>query len=319
MSKMVTRRTKERLKGLLSPLFVGVFFILLIFSYFSKGFKKNEPLNSPSVASNVSSKSREYSTLSLEATVKDALAGTQGSYGIVVKSLKTPEVYFLNEHKSFNAASLYKLWVMAESFKQIQDGDLKEDEVLSEDVSVLNNAFNLSEGEAELTEGKITLSVSDALNQMITISHNYAALLLTERIKLSSINSFLSKNGFFEVLVGTGDQNPTTTASDIALFLEKLYKGELANQENTNKMLDLLKRQQLNNKLPRFLPEGLVIAHKTGEIASFTHDSGIVFTQKGDYIIVVLSDTDMPSAAEDRISQISKNVYEYFTKGGEDK
>ena len=79
-------------------------------------------------------------------------------------------------------------------------------------------------------------------------------------------------------------------------------------------MLDLLKKQKLNNKLPANLPEGVEIAHKTGEIGYFTHDAGIVYTSKGDYIIVVLSQSDMPSAAEDRIASISKNVYDYFQK-----
>lgn len=307
---MITRKIKKRLKRLLGLALVSVLFALFAFSYFSKTFKKTISNNPQAVP-----KSATQPTTSLEASVKEALIGTKGAYAVVVKSLKTPEVYFLNEHKSFEAGSLYKLWIMAESFEQIQNGSLKEDEILSEEVATLNNKFNISDEAAELTEGMVTLSVSDAINQMITISHNYAAMLLTRRIKLSTVDGFLQKNGFSESKVGINTDSPTTTAADIALFLEKLYKGGLANQENTNRMLNLLKSQTLNNKLPKLLPTDLVIAHKTGEIASFSHDSGIVFTPKGDYIIVVLSDTDMPSGAEERISQISKNVYEYFTEG----
>lgn len=85
--------------------------------------------------------------------------------------------------------------------------------------------------------------------------------------------------------MGINGENPTTTSFDIALFFEKLYKGELANEENTQKMLDLLKKQELNNKLSKYLPEEIDVAHKTGEIGWFSHDAGIVYTNYGDYSI----------------------------------
>lgn len=77
-------------------------------------------------------------------------------------------------------------------------------------------------------------------------------------------------------------------------------------------MLTLLKNQKLNNKLPKHLPTKTVIAHKTGEIDLFTHDAGIVFSPHGDYIIVVMSETEFPPAADARIANISKSVFEYF-------
>lgn len=248
----------------------------------------------------------------LDPAIRSALDGTKGSYGIAIKNLKSNEKYYANEHKSYEAGSLYKLWVMAVAFKQIQEGILSEDEVLSDDVDSLNKAFNIDPSQAELTEGIITLSVHDALNQMITISHNYAALLLSKKIKLSSVAVFLKDFGFNESSIGTNNGAPASTPNDIALFFEKLYKNQLANEQYTKEMIDLLKNQQLNNKLPKYLPQDIDIAHKTGEINSVSHDAGIVYTPKGDYIIAVLSDTDIPSAAEDRIAAVSKAVYTYF-------
>ena len=76
----------------------------------------------------------------------------------------------------------------------------------------------------------------------------------------------------------------------------------------------MLKDQRLNRKLPADLPSNTVIAHKTGELGMFSHDAGIIYTPKGDYIIVVLSKSDTPAAAEKRIADISKAVYDYFLK-----
>ncbi len=274
---------------------------LLALYFVSNQFKKPQ-VNNP----------KPQQQTSLKATVESALAGAQGTYGIVIKNLKTGESYNLNEHQEFEPGSLYKIWIMATAFGQIQSGLLKPDEILSDDVESLNGKFGISPDAAELTEGEITFSVNDALKQMITISHNYAALLLTERIKLSNVALFLKQNNFNESKVGTDGSDPITTPSDIALFFEKLYKGDLANPQYTNQMLDLLKMQQLNDKLPKALPPGTIIAHKTGEIDYFTHDAGIVYSKSGDYIIVILSQSDSPIGAEDRIAQISKAVYDYF-------
>lgn len=79
---------------------------------------------------------------------------------------------------------------MATVYKQIKDGKLTEDQVLSKDVDTLNEKFNIDPDSAELTNGTITLTVGAALNQMITISHNYAVLLLTQKVKLSPTVSY---------------------------------------------------------------------------------------------------------------------------------
>lgn len=244
--------------------------------------------------------------------VEKALEGATGTYGIVIKNIKTGETYNSNEHKFFETGSLYKLWVMATAYKQIQNGQLTEDQVLSENVATLNQKFNIDPSLAELTEGTVTFTVHDALEQMITISHNYAALLLTEKIKLSSVATFLKEKGFTESIVGTNGGSPTTTPSDVALFLEELYNGELANQQYTDEMINLLKNQQLNDGLPKYLPDKSEVANKTGEIDLFKHDAGIIFTDKGDYIIVVMSESDAPQAAQKRIALVSKAVFDYL-------
>lgn len=248
----------------------------------------------------------------LKQTIEKSLEGTNGRYSVVIKNLKTGVSYYRNEKQVYDSGSLYKLWVMGEAFEQINQGIISEDEELSKSIESLNNSFQIDPELAEQSSGTITLTVSQALNQMITISHNYAALLLAEKLKLSQVAKYLKDKGFVESKVGTEGESPKTTAVEIAQFYEKLYKGELADPTSTQKMLDLLKNQKLKNKLPAKLPEGVQIAHKTGEIGWFTHDGGIVYSSNGDYIIVVLSESDSPKGAEERIAELSKAVYDFF-------
>lgn len=302
---MIDRSLRRKIKVLLVWL-VGMFIILLLSNHLVKKVSNNiaSSLISPFV--------RQGNSSSLGKVIKEQMEGAKGTYSIVVKNLKNNETYYSDEHRVFNSGSLYKLWVMVEVFDKIKEGSLKLDDQLSRSVVDLNNDFNISPDVAELTEGTITMTVDSALKQMITISHNYAALLLTQKIRLSSIDKFLKDNNFKESEVGINGDYPTTTAYDIALFFEKLYKGQISDGEYTNKMFELLKAQQLNEKLPKYLPPGTSVAHKTGELDFLSHDGGIVTTRKGDYIIVVMSDSSSPEGANDRIAKISEAVYKYF-------
>lgn len=244
--------------------------------------------------------------------IQELLQGTKGSYAIVVKGIHTNDAIFLNEHKKYPTGSLYKLWVMNTVYDLLDEQKLSLDEELSDDIKNLNSFFDISTDEAELTEGQITLTIGQALESMITISHNYAAFLLTKKISLSEITLNLRKNGFFESSISTEEQPPLTTAHDIASFYEKLYKGTLSSPIATENMIGLLKKQKINSKLPKYLPENVQVAHKTGEIRSYSHDAGIVYSPSGPYIIVVLTDTDDPMQAEEKIAEISKAVYDFF-------
>ena len=47
-------------------------------------------------------------------------------------------------------------------------------------------------------------------------------------------------------------------------------------------MLELLKAQTLNDKLPKYLPDQVIMAHKAGELDDVSHDAGIVYSPAGD-------------------------------------
>ncbi len=245
----------------------------------------------------------------LKEIVDKEIANKKGSFGIIIKNLKTEESYSLNDHQVFESASLYKLWIMALAYKQIKDGKLSEEESVSQDAGALYHTYNISSDEGDIQGGIVQFTVHDALDKMITVSDNTAALLLSDRVGFSNVKEFLKNNHFDD---SSFSQPPKTTPADIAKFLETLYKGQLASEEYTTKMLTLLKNQRLNGKLPKYLPEESVVAHKTGELDTFTHDAGIILSEKGDYIVVILTKSEYPPDAVETIAQVSKAVYQYF-------
>jgi len=245
----------------------------------------------------------------LASIVSSSINNSEGVYAVGIKNLQTGESYFLNADRQFQSASLYKLWVMGETFKQIDEGKFSDTAVFKESAESLNKKFDISSESAEITEGDVEMSVSDALERMITVSNNYAAHLLNSKIGLSNVKKFMT-----EYKQHGSDLNPPrTTVTDMVIFFEQLYNKQIIDTNASNRMLDLLSRQEINDRIPDGLPEETRVAHKTGELGKFKHDAGIVFLKDSDYIIVLLSETDDPAEAVDVEAKISKGVYLYFS------
>jgi len=241
--------------------------------------------------------------------IKNYLSDKNFKYGLVIKNLDTGETFTENSDDIFPAASLYKLWVMAGVYNDIKNGNLDPEQKLSQSVSVLNRKFNIDPDLAELKEGTVSYSVSDALKQMITISHNYAAMLLTEKITLTKLNNYMKELGLKKSKTG---EPPKTTAYETAWILEQIYLHKLIDPDLSDEMLNLLKKQTINRKIPKYLPEGTIIAHKTGELGSVSHDCGIIYIPGSPILMCMLTDSTNLTVSEEAISRISKIIYEKY-------
>ncbi len=251
--------------------------------------------------------------------VNDNFSEYGQDYAVVIKNLKTGEEYRFNENKKFDSASLYKLWVMGVAMQKIKDGEFDEDQVLSASLQKLDATLSTvsptptPEGSSVSStpgeEAKISMTTKEAIEKMIKLSDNYAALLVASRAGTFSVTNFLKKYGL-------NDSNfrspPKTTAHDIALFYDLLYKGEIVDRQYSDRMIEILKMQTINDRIPKYIPDEIPVAHKTGELFGSKHDAGIVFAKNGDYIIVVMSNTKNASIAAGRIADFSKDIYEYF-------
>ncbi|MBU1124865.1 MAG: class A beta-lactamase-related serine hydrolase, partial [Candidatus Omnitrophica bacterium] len=104
-----------------------------------------------------------------------------------------------------------------------------------------------------------------------------------------------------------------TTAEDMAIFLEKLYHGQMLAEEARDTCLESLKNQRINDRIPARLPSGTIVAHKTGLERGVCHDVGIIFAPYADFLVVVLTKgvkTSKP--AKEFIASVAAHVYNYW-------
>jgi beta-lactamase class A len=105
-----------------------------------------------------------------------------------------------------------------------------------------------------------------------------------------------------------------TTAREMAYLLETLYRKKFLNKDVSDKCLRLLGQQKINDRIPRGLPKGTLAAHKTGLENHICHDVGIVYTDKGDFLICVLVRhfDRFAKPAKEFISHLSSLAYNYY-------
>lgn len=89
--------------------------------------------------------------------------------------------------------------------------------------------------------------------------------------------------------VCTEAENDQSTPLEMCRMLETLYRGEWVSPEVSAQVLDVMKLCQTNRRIPRLLPRGTVVAHKTGSFDRLNVDVGIVYRVDGEDLIAELS------------------------------
>jgi beta-lactamase class A len=99
------------------------------------------------------------------------------------------------------------------------------------------------------------------------------------------------------MVVATAVDNKLSS-KDLALLLEKLYRGQLLDKKWTAYCLGVLGRQTFNTRLPRSLPREIKVYHKTGTIAGVVNDVGILELEPGHGLVVVVLVQQVEDGAE---------------------
>lgn len=243
----------------------------------------------------------------IQSFLQAEIAKLPGSYGVYMKDLKRQAVYTVNPNTQFQTASIYKLAVLYKTYDSLAKGELKKDDVLSEDEYTLDQILTPEGGNQ--TDAIVTYNVANATNAMITVSDNYSALLLANKLGWQNIDDFLHQQNItgFDLVY---QEQPKATASSVGEILERIYDNTAVNFQSSEEMKTLLLAQQVNDKIPKYLPGDIKIAHKTGELDNVRNDAGIVYGKNSTYIFVFLSVTPAPQDAVENIGRLSKKMYD---------
>jgi len=241
----------------------------------------------------------------LKTRIQKLIDSSGAEVAVAVRSLDGRTQISIDPDKSFHAASTMKVPVMIELFRQAEAGTVKLDDqipVRNEFHSIVDGSVyqmdvsDDSDGEVYKRTGK-TMALRELCEAMITVSSNFAANLLIERLGANHVQATVERLGGtgVHVLRGVEDQkafdkglNNVTTAGGLAALFEHLARGTAVSPKADAEMIAILKRQKFNDAIPAGVPEGTPVAHKTGTITKIHHDAGIVYGPHP-YVVVVLT------------------------------
>src|SRR5215471_7269652 len=243
-----------------------------------------------------------------------------GVLALAVKDLTSGEEFFINADEIMPQASSIKITVLAELYRQVQQGKLKlTDEyiVRSEDL-VPGSDIMLG-----LTPGVTRLTLRDLATMMVAVSDNSVTNVLIDRIGLDNVNSMLESQGLhvtrlrrkmMDLKAASEGRENVSTPREMMTLLETIYRGKLLNKELTEDYLKVLSTHK-DSALLKGLPDDAVAASKPGELEAVRNDSGIVFVKNRPYVLCVmtayLKDEKEGSAA---IRKISALAFSYFDR-----
>jgi beta-lactamase class A len=239
----------------------------------------------------------------------------------------------ININETFHAASTMKVPVMIELYIQQNEGLLNLNDsivLVNEFKSIVDGSpysMDIGDDSDDIIYSKIGTkqTLYDLMVPMITVSSNLATNVLIEIVDAKKVTQTMRSLGAdnIEVLRGVEDQKAydlglsnSTTANDLLAIMKAIANGEAGTKEDCDAMIAILKDQKWNDMIPKYLPETVEVAHKTGSITGVHHDAAIVYLPDGRSYILVLMSKNLKDfdKGTDQLAQISKSIYEYMIK-----
>jgi beta-lactamase class A len=242
----------------------------------------------------------------LDRLIRDRLGADAVHYAVVIKDLGSGRGVTIDADRVFYAASLFKIEVMIEIFHQREAGLLDFDERYV--ASDYYSSFDL--GPHRLNQCQ-AVSIGEALAAMMSVSDNVAAVMLQDRAGPRHINAAMAALGLEQTRL-TEDGSLPSTAGEMARLVEAIGRGAAVSETASKEMAALMETEEIDDRIPRHLPDGTRVAHKTGNWENATHDAGIVYGKRSTYVMVLMSDLGFDSDAATVEADIARIAWEYF-------
>ena len=298
--------------------------------------------------------------MSLESDISRIIDNSGAEMGLSALHLESGQRIDVDAGRVFPLCSVLKIPVLVEASRQIEEGLF----TLDDRWQLTTAEKNLPSGILVFLDDGLAPSVRDLLTLMIIISDNTATDMVMNRLGAGSVTSTMHSLGLTDIHVpmtirqifddllpsadptqdmlalataprnrtgrsySLGPDNDVGTPAALTELLARIWRGELVSRAACDAMLDILLKQQLNDRLPRYLPPGTRCAHKTGTLPGIRNDSGIIYASGTSHIAVTLfsrwdddavaddpiANKETPIAIDSAFGRIGRLLYDTFSE-----
>ena len=267
-----------------------------------------------------------------EAELDELTAAIPGRIGLYIEDLDSGLTYERSADDLFPTASICKVPVMIELFRQVEEGRVSLDDRRR---LPANTSRQFASGHLRQFHDEPEISLHDYARLMIHVSDDMATDVLMAVVGLDAVNATMARLGFHNTRVtmdmghwhytmmdmGNEPTNPenderagaiwragmanddavsyqgslqnnVTTPREMAFILRRLHDGGIVNPAASAAMIELLKGAQARTSIPRHCSRDVDIAHKSGGSGRIKGDVGILYLPSGPLIVSGLAITD---------------------------
>ncbi|GAA4705871.1 serine hydrolase [Brevibacillus fulvus] len=262
----------------------------------------------------------------IQPSLQELLDKAGGIWGIVIEDLTTGEQLVWNEQRPFYAASLIKVPIMAAVFAEVYNGNRSfADTCLLRQEDLVGGAGVLQ----HMTPGT-AFTLWDLTTLMIIQSDNTATNILIDLLGKERIRQMIQQLGMTNsqfhhklmIVPAKAEGSNEVSAAGMAALFRQLSKGQILSYHSCQQMIAILKKQQLRDCLPYYLPEpdhpvigGLPLwelANKTGMVRHIQHDVGILYLGQHAILIAMLSQNVEARLARETIGRTGKLLFDHY-------
>lgn len=259
--------------------------------------------------------------MTVQADIEAVLLPLGIEIGFYAGHLERGEMVAIHPERLFPTASVFKIAVMVELFRQADAGKFRLDERMAtgEDVRTIGS------GVLHKLAGGVAPTRRDLCMLMIIVSDNTATEMLLELVGAANVTATMRTLGLADIHIllnlrqlfahalglpldpppdyaamqaasatrnmdydslsfSASAANTTTSAEGMAKLVGMIFQGTAASAAACADMMVILKAQQLRDRVPRYLPAASV-GNKTGTFKGIRNDAGIMTRSAGDSIV----------------------------------
>lgn len=250
--------------------------------------------------------------------IREQDARFDGVLGLEILDLTEGGSFSLHADDEFATASTIKIAILAELYRQVQQGKLKLSDTYTVQAADLVGGSGISQA---LTPGATRLTLRDLAVLMVSVSDNSMTNVLIDRVGMDNVNALLDslalprtrlRRKMMDVRAAAEGRENVSTPHEMAALLKALYEKKVLNAQLTEDFFNVLSVHK-ESYIPRYLPEDLRVANKPGELEGVRNDCGIVFTGKRPYIFCAMTGYARHERdAGEAISRISEAAWKMF-------
>ena len=258
--------------------------------------------------------------MTAQARIDAVFAALGIEVGFSATHLPSGQTVAINSHALFPTASVYKIAVMVEVYRQADEGKFR----LTDRLPLTDAQRIIGSGVLQKLDNALAPTIRDLAMLMIIISDNTATHMLQELVGSASINATMHRLGLRDIHVAlslpqsfahgfgmkldpppdyptmqrisnthamdyraltfqASDRNTTSSAADMAALAAMILQGSAGSAAACVDMMTILRAQQLRDRVPRYLPTGSV-GNKTGTFRGVRNDAGVILRSDSDAI-----------------------------------